>query len=659
MAHLRGERSEKTKRFTSLKLPCLIAVIFAFQFLALSTVRSAEPEPFPLQPPDTSSPRATIESFLFNTMNGIKSLREVESAETVLSWFSRADACLDLSGVSSDRARVAGTEAGLLIYEILTRAGLPDMAEIPGKEEVQEQALEAWAVPRTEMKIVRVKEGDRAGEYLFSPDTVARALQDYKKVKHLAPKPEFIPGSYEMYVTGPNLTVPYLWVEALPSWANVRFLRNPLWKWLAMLATLALGVVAAILIRRVSLRWDRSLSKHAERWRVGVLVFAAGLIVIPLILDFLIENVIGVRFELATFIAKGLLALAFAAGVYFLLTFFEHLARVVISSRQLRKQSVDAHFIRVGARILGIVVSLYFIIEATEYLGLHLAPILAGLGVGGLAVALAARPALENIIGGLILFADKPVRVGDYCQFGDEMGWVEEIGLRSTRIRRLDDKLVTIPNAEFSGMPIQNYARMRERLYSTTLTFRYETTPEQLRFLLAALREMLLSHPMVSKNRLHVRFLGFGAYSLDVELFAFIRTTDLLEFKTIREDINLRIMDIVKDAGTGFAFPSQTAYLGRDVGIDTERGRQAEETVEDWRAKAELPFPEFDKERSQKIEDSLAYPPEGSPDYAPRSEMSEEDVEPKPQPKPTITPGRKKTRPQRGKTIRPLRQSKT
>ena len=144
---------------------------------------------------------------------------------------------------------------------------------------------------------------------------------------------------------------------------------------------------------------------------------------------------------------------------------------------------------------------------------------IAGLGLGGLAVALAARPTLENVIAGLTLFADKPIQIGDFCRFGDELGTVEEIGLRSTRIRRRDDKLVSIPNAEFSRMQIQNYARIRERLYRTMLAFRYETTPEQLRYLLASLRKMLIAHPKVSRNRLHVRFHGFGDYSLDVELF--------------------------------------------------------------------------------------------------------------------------------------------
>jgi MscS family membrane protein len=150
-----------------------------------------------------------------------------------------------------------------------------------------------------------------------------------------------------------------------------------------------------------------------------------------------------------------MLVLAFAAAVFSLFAILGFLARTIISSRHLRKRSLNAHFVRATCRVVAIVVSAYLVIEATEYLGLHLAPVLAGLGIGGLAVALAARPTLENIIGGFTLFADRPVRIGDFCRFGDEAGTVEEIGLRSTRIRRLDDTS--------SPSPMPNFLKCRYR----------------------------------------------------------------------------------------------------------------------------------------------------------------------------------------------------
>ncbi len=146
-------------------------------------------------------------------------------------------------------------------------------------------------------------------------------------------------------------------------------------------------------------------------------------------------------------------------------------------------------------------------------------PILPGLGIGGVAIANAARPAVENIIGGLTLFADKPVKVGDFCRFGNEEGFIEEIGLRSTRIRKLDDTLVSVPNAQFSQLDLENRTRRRKFLYRTELQFRYETKRDQLRYLLAMLRKMLLSHPKTILDKMRVRFLGFGTHSLDIEIF--------------------------------------------------------------------------------------------------------------------------------------------
>ena len=207
-------------------------------------------------------------------------------------------------------------------------------------------------------------------------------------------------------------------------------------------------------------------------------------------------------------------------------------------------------------------------------------------------------------------------------------GTVEEIGLRSTRLRKRDDTIVSVPNADFSQRELHNYTRRRRRLYQTTLGLRYETSPEQLRYVMAKLREMLLGHPKVSPDKLHVRFDGFGDYSLDVAVFAYIRTRDWLTYRAIREDINLRIMDIVEEAGTGFAFPSQTAYHVRDSGIDAEHGREAEAQVQGWRSKGQLPFPEFDEGTREKKEDVLDYPPEGSPDYKPRTDSSETPPKP-------------------------------
>ena len=169
----------------------------------------------------------------------------------------------------------------------------------------------------------------------------------------------------------------------------------------------------------------------------------------------------------------------------------------------------DATMLRFLARIVGVLLAATIVIWGVRDLGADLIPILAGLGVGGLAVALAAQRTFANLIGSLILFLNKPVKVGDFCRYGDQIGTVESIGLISTRIRSLERTIVTVPNAEFSEIKLDNFAARDQRLLQTTLQLRYETTPEQMRFVLASLREMLLGHPMVTPEPARVPVLQF------------------------------------------------------------------------------------------------------------------------------------------------------
>jgi MscS family membrane protein len=253
------------------------------------------------------------------------------------------------------------------------------------------------------------------------------------------------------------------------------------------------------------------------------------------------------------------------------------------------------------------------VIGVLQNLGVNVTGLIAGLGVGGLAVALAAQKTLANLFGGVTLVTDQPVRVGDFCRFGDgKLGVIEKIGLRSTRVRTLDRTLITVPNSEFSEIHLENFAaRDRIRLI-TVLGLRYETTADQLRFVLAELRKTLLRHPRVLEDPARVRFVGFGAHSLDLEVLAYLDTNDWNEFLKIREDLFLRFMDVVAAAGTGFAFPSQTLYLGRDTGLDRELSARAKQTVQGWRTAGELPFPDFSDEPRIELQDSGEYPPPGS-----------------------------------------------
>ena len=239
-------------------------------------------------------------------------------------------------------------------------------------------------------------------------------------------------------------------------------------------------------------------------------------------------------------------------------------------------------------------------------------PLLAGVGVTGLAIALAVRPTMENVIAGFVLFADKAVRVGEFCVFGDKMGTIEEIGLRSTRIRGLDRTLITVPNAEFSQMQIVNFTRRDQMLFNPAIALRYETSTEQMRFILAKIREMLIRHPRVSPDAARIRFAAYGQTALMLDVFAYITSSDYAESLGIREDLNFRIKDIVEQSGARFALPAQTIYLSRDKDPDPGRIDEVHTEVASWRAGRNLPFPDFTEAERRAFAGTLPFPPEGS-----------------------------------------------
>ena len=268
---------------------------------------------------------------------------------------------------------------------------------------------------------------------------------------------------------------------------------------------------------------------------------------------------------------------------------------------------------KITAVIVGVLVLFYIA-------GINIAAVLTGLGIGGIAIAFAAQKTLENLFGGIMIISDQPIRVGDFCRAGDYLGNVENIGLRSTRIRTLERTVVSVPNGQLALMSLENFTTRDKMWFHHTLHLRYETTADQLRYILAEIRKMLYEHSKIESPSARTRLIGFGNSSLDVEVFAYVLETAYVPFLHIQEDLLLRIMDIIEVSGSGFAFPSQTTYLAGDVGLDVEKSRKAIETVRQWREQGKLPFPDFPAETISEMDGKIEYPP---PDSASRNKRKE------------------------------------
>ena len=266
-------------------------------------------------------------------------------------------------------------------------------------------------------------------------------------------------------------------------------------------------------------------------------------------------------------------------------------------------------FIRRAAKFIFIAVAGIVILGT---FGVDIRTFIAALGIGGIALALGAQKTVENFVGSLMLVFDQPVRLGDYCQIGTIAGTVEDIGMRSTRLRTNDRTIVTIPNGDFSSQKIENFSRRDRYLFNPVLQLRYDTAPDQVRWLLVKLRELLFAHPMVSNDPARVRFTKFDVNSMNLEFFAYIVAPAFDDFMEAQEDLLLRILDLIAEAGTALAFNTHLGYNAWRGDYPPEQPQAAAGQVRDWESKGELQIPKMDPTRIDAIRDTLRYPPPGS-----------------------------------------------
>ncbi len=590
-----------------------LSVVWAVLFIA--TLARGQDPIHPLKPTDLSSPRATLKTFL-DAGDAVGAYL----AQDYLSSPSRTKfnhlfllakpvlECLNLTEVAPTARRKAGFSAASALYETLSRIQLPPFDQIPDASQLKALSssdAERWMIPNTEIVIERMKSGPHNGEFLFSAGTVHRAEEFYERVHGLAyTRPVPLEHFREITMNGGGWMIPFAWVKALPSWFRLPVAEQAVWKWMVLF--LILGC-CGVLLRPVSRLSRRRSSDHpvlSALARLALPLFF--LVATPVVTYFALAqfNMIGPVASLIQLVAT---AIMFLAGAWIVWRIAPVLAEAIIATPKINTESIDAYLIRICMRLLGIIAAAALLAVGAQRLGLPVYGILAGLGVGGLAIALAAQPTVENLIGGLSLFADKPIRVGDVCRYGSEEGTVEAIGIRSTRIRGGDRTLTTMPNGVLSKMPLVSLSQRDQMLIKSVIGVRYETSPEQLRYLLVKIREILVNHPKIQPDSARVRFVGFGASSLDIELFAYVKTTKGPELLSVREEVFLQVMDIVNESGTGFAFPSQTLYFGRDTGLDPKRTEAAEAQMRQWTDEGRLPGPNSSPEQAR--EDKIDPPP--------------------------------------------------
>ncbi|CAA6802881.1 MAG: Mechanosensitive ion channel protein MscS [uncultured Campylobacterales bacterium] len=212
-------------------------------------------------------------------------------------------------------------------------------------------------------------------------------------------------------------------------------------------------------------------------------------------------------------------------------------------------------------KTLRVVVIIFAFMIIAEHWGINISAFIASLGLGGLAFALAAKDTVANLFGSLVIFMDRPFKAGDWIEAGDINGVVEDIGIRSTNIRTFAKSIITVPNAKLTDEPINNWSRMNKRRIKHRLDITYGTKVAQVKNIISDIKTMLENHPDIHKDQIMVYFDEFRASSLSLFCYYFTVTTEWDEYLRVREDTNLKIMDIIESNGASFAFPSQSLYI--------------------------------------------------------------------------------------------------
>jgi MscS family membrane protein len=589
-------------------------------------------EAVPFQPVFTDSPRSTLKSFLQlswefeDTLLAYQEHQTRELSNRVWLIAPQFFQLIDFSSVPKATQWDVGVDVIASLLDIMGRVNLPHISNVPDSSEFANIKSSAkWVIPNTPISIVRIEQGAREGEFLFSNRTVVLAPSFAHRIEHLPLHSKLAIENWSLALpqfVGPMIPVGL--VIALPDSFKQLWKGTPVWK---IIFVFILILVSALLL----LVFRRMINAHESKTRLVTqlsrLVMPIAIILVISGLQFLFERELNVSGDFAGVVDFATALIIDLSEVWLFWFVVLVMSEWIILSPKVVEESLDANLLRMIARVIGFVGAVIILAAGIQDLGVPVVGLVAGLGVGGLAVALAIRPTLENLIGGAILYMDRPVRVGDYCDFGAYSGTVERIGVRSTQIRTTDRTLITIPNATFVDMEIVNWAKCDRMLISSVIGLRYETEGDQLRYVLVKLREMFYAHPMIDRNTVRVRFDGYGESSLDVKIRVYALTREWNEFYAIKEDVFLRVKDIIAESGTGFAFPSRTLYMSQDDGLDSERSDTDVQQVKSWRNSSQLPFPNMPTSRVDQLAGTLDYPPDGSTEHRLKQEPSTESVE--------------------------------
>ena len=517
----------------------------------------------PLIPLKLDSPFDTMQSYM-SAMEDYKKGIETGNKE-LKNRINDAIRCFNLEDTPFVLRDEKGHEAALLLKEVIDRVIIIDFEKIPKVSTDPNKPIQRWRLKDTEITISFVNSGDHAGEYLFSKNTTYRVREFYNKVKHLP----YLPGS------GGGSYYKEPWMDAtLPSWAKKKWMFYPNWQWIGLFLAILIGLIIKTIIQyivhllkyltaKTKITWDDKII-HAIDRPIGMIGASAFWFFTIHLLQF--ERT---ALTILTITVQIIFSISLIWLCYRLVNVFtEYLHKLAVKT----DSTFDDQLVPLLQKALKIFVIIFGVLVMFQNLGVNVLSVLAGLGLGGLAFALAARDMCANLFGSIMIFLDRPFNIGDWVIVGNLEGTIEEIGFRSTRIRTFYNSQVTIPNSTLANANIDNMGKREYRRIKAFLGLTYDTPPEKMEAFLEGIKNIIEANPHTRKDYYHIVFNEYGDHCLQVMLYCFLKVPDWAMELVERQNIYLEILRLAKTLELEFAFPTQSIHVESfsDKDIDRE-----------------------------------------------------------------------------------------
>lgn len=541
----------------------LLLVYLASAGFALGQASSLLPSP---KPAATSPPAGPADPLGRDTPGGtlrgfIRAAQD--ESETAVEYFQPGKGH---HGTPAEEQELAGQ-----LYTVLN-AKFP--ASAPGSITNDPDGRGEDQQPRDQIKIG----GTRVLSESF-PITLIR-LQDSHNVKLWFISRQTLDQVPEVYY---SLRFPQL-EKNLPAYlVKNRPLGMPVWQWFAIIllapVAMALGWALALLGRS---GWQlvRRLRGLAPLPPQPVRRFGPGAMLLAVIIHYRFVGAIGTSLLYRQYY-RGVILVLLAFAVYWAVLQVTHwIFRGIAQRLTERGRLAERSLVSLSRRVLDVVIFVAITLLVLGSFDVNVTAALAGLGIGGLAIGLGAQKTFENLLGGISILTDKAVVVGDSCKIGDRAGTVEDIGLRSTKMRTEDRTIVSIPNGTVATATLENYRYRDKILCKQTLRLRYDLSPDHLRYVLEQLRDVLAQDAKVEKSTARVRVMRFGENAIEVELYAYILERDYNAFLAAQEDLLLQVMETLERTGGAVALPSQTTMVTQEAWVDPKKAAAARKAME-------------------------------------------------------------------------------